>query len=61
MLRVLQGLDREYGIDARACVYLRILVRKIAEGKTTSRNFVLSHENLFDHNIFIDENFNVTR
>jgi hypothetical protein len=30
------------------------------EGKTTSRIFALSHENIAAHNIFIDDNFNIT-
>ena len=60
MFRSLRGLNVEDQIRPFYCIMLRILAPMLLEGKTTSRVFALSHENIAAHNIFIDDDYNVT-
>lgn len=55
----LKAADPGSGITAYGCFLLHVLARKLLEGKT-NMDFVHSHEGLQAHNIFVDEDFNVT-
>ncbi|OOQ90818.1 hypothetical protein PEBR_02736 [Penicillium brasilianum] len=60
LFRLIRGLDRDYKYSLYSCFVLRALARKSAEGKDTNTVWVNSHENLRAHNIFVDDDFNVT-
>lgn len=51
--------DQGVEFTITGCFVLQILARKLLEGKT-NMDFVLSHEGLQSHNIFVDDDFNVT-
>ncbi|KAJ5358773.1 protein kinase-like domain-containingprotein [Penicillium cataractarum] len=55
----IRGMDRGLGFTITGCFVLQILARRLLAGKT-NMDFVLSHEALQSHNIFVDDDFNVT-
>ncbi|KAJ5166677.1 uncharacterized protein N7482_005458 [Penicillium canariense] len=47
------------GIDPLSCLVLRLLARRVTEGKCSSSTFAHSHEYLTSQNIIVDNNYNV--